>query len=347
MTVKWKLPNAGRAYAYVGQIGGFALSFWANIRDAYIPEIPQGVAGAEWREGYPGYKPIDPSDFDLVSAGFFPVALFIAIELLARVQWSNTKIHTAIRWGGVGSLLLVALVVSYSHLRTGFLLAGWGQEMATLAPLAIDGFMAVCTVVLLTTAHQAPKDLDQPIQENHHQDPSQPAQVMDHHPLAGLDRPVAHAAAIQAPAATDPEPIQLDRPAVDRDEAAAQEPIQAEADPSVRVVRDTSAKPDRSKPRATRKAASKAKPIQAGSDPANVARAIELIQGGMTERAAAAETGVSRGAIQREKRRRAETSADNQPSEPALTEEEVARLSEADLDEEFANLLKPKPNDET
>ena len=31
-----KLPSTGRLYAYAGAVGGFALSFWANVRAGVI-----------------------------------------------------------------------------------------------------------------------------------------------------------------------------------------------------------------------------------------------------------------------------------------------------------------------
>jgi hypothetical protein len=361
MTVKWTLPNAGRVYAYIGQIGGFALSFWANIRDAYIPEIPDGVAGADWREGYPGYKELDPTIFDLVTAGFFPVAVFVAIELLARVAWKDTWPHRILRWAGVGSLTAVALIVSYSHLRTGFLLAGWNPEMASLAPAAIDGFMVLCTVVLLMTGHPAVahEDLGQPAQVSHQLNPGHPAQVMAHTPVLGVAQPsaasvVGHPEPAPEPTAGHPEMGQVAHEET-AGQTVAHEVAQVSDESNVQVAQDEVAQvahePDepvaqkvaQPKPRATRKPAQRATSGRPTTDPAKVAQAVAAVRAGMAQRAAATKFGVSRATLQR---------AMDADKPVAQTEPDVDRAAEealqgVDLDAELAEILGHKNDDET
>lgn len=326
-----ELPSAGRLYGYVGAVGGFALSFWANVRDAYIPEIPKDVAGDLWRPGYPGYHDVKPNGFDLVLAGFFPVALFVALELLTRVEWRDSKQHKALKWLGVGGLTLVAGIISYSHLRTGFLLAGWNTGMASLAPLAVDGFMLLCTTVLLMTGH--PKVA--------HKDLGHRAQEMAHHLAQG----VAHTEVLTAVGHPGPgaEP-ELGHSALGQaahDETAGQgvahEVAQVSDKCNVEVARDDVAQVAQNRPRATRGLAQTSKVGQPKTDPEKVAQAVDAVRSGrLTQRAAATEFGISRTTLQR-----AMTE-----TELALTEEEVARLASGDIDAEFAEWAE-HPNDET
>lgn len=340
-----KLPSAGRLYAYVGAIGGFALSFWANVRDAYIPEIPKGVAGDLWRAGYPGYHNVDPNGFDLVLAGFFPIALFVALELLTRVDWKPTNAHKALKWLGVGGLTLVAGIISYSHLRTGFILAGWSTSMASLAPFAVDGFMLLCTTVLLMTGH--PTDLSTLAQEIHHQSPSTPAQEMAQDP-ARQGAQLAEQVTLSTPGQNATEI--LSTPASEQGahgETAAQRPSTPAEHPAqesmVDPARDMPEHPAPSRPRAPRKAAPKKAPsTPASSSPEQAARAAAAVLSGELSQVKAAEKfGVSRAAVQRAMRAKKQ-SAEQVPE----TELEGVDLS-ADLDAELAEILGRKNDDET
>lgn len=341
-----KKINAGQFYAYAGAIGGFALSFWANVRDAYIPEIPKGVAGDLWRAGYPGYHDVDPNHFDLVLAGFFPVALFVALELLTRVAWKPTNQHKALKWLGVGGLTLIAGIISYSHLRTGFLLAGWSNGMASLAPLAVDGFMLLCTTVLLMTGHAklAHTDLSTPAQVTHHSNPSTPAQVMVPNP-AQWGAQVAEQAALSTPGQAERAPLPSqhgEQPA--RYGTAGQSPstsaervseisnVEGAQDADVRRP-STPAQP---KPRAARKPAQKTRSGQVSSDPEQVARAAAAVSSGELSQSKAAEKfGVSRAAIQRWIKA---TETETEPTVQTPTAAELERM--------FAGSETEKPNED-
>jgi hypothetical protein len=353
-----KLPSAGRLYGYAGAIGGFALSFWANVRDAYIPEIPHGVAGDLWRTGYPGYHDVKPNSFDLVLAGFFPVALFVALELLTRVEWKDTGQHKILKWVGVGGLTLVAGIISYSHLRTGFLLAGWSNGMASLAPFAVDGFMLLCTTVLLMTGHKAPTILGPQTQVHHpmSQGPQVPVSVHQPSPQAFTAPPVNAAGpaaqpgvhpftapAVNAgPAESVNAPVNSEAPDSDTpvhdDVPAAQEPFTPPVNAS---QKSNKPKPVNASTASPKKAVNKPKPAAVNADREQQrARVHELRGHGVSFRDIAAELGVSVGFVNK---------LDKEPAnaEPKLDEAEVDRLSRSDLDEEFARMLGEKPDNET
>lgn len=88
-------------------------------------------------------------------AGFWPVALYIVIEVFARTGANHgTWWKRARRWG-LGLVAIVSAIVSYLHLR-GLMLSWEGDTFtASIGPLAIDGLMTVCTGALIATAPHA------------------------------------------------------------------------------------------------------------------------------------------------------------------------------------------------
>lgn len=130
--------NAGRGWAYAGALLGAGVSVAANVAHSYVPPADAG----------PGWSPHTGA---VVGAVFWPVALLVAIEVLARVPWPNAARWTVVRFGGLGPVALVAAVVSYRHLSG--LLSYYGEDgiTATVGPLAVDGLMVMATGALLAT----------------------------------------------------------------------------------------------------------------------------------------------------------------------------------------------------
>ncbi|MBL7259167.1 hypothetical protein [Paractinoplanes lichenicola] len=91
----------------------------------------------------------------MIGATFWPVALFVAIEILTRVAWPSGRGWQLLRFGGITPVALVAAVVSYRHLSG--LLAYYGEDPVTcvFGPLAVDGLMVISSAALLATADHA------------------------------------------------------------------------------------------------------------------------------------------------------------------------------------------------
>jgi len=139
-----KLPTAtsGRGWAYIGLILGGAVSVAANVAHSFIAptNAPTG-----WT----------PEPGAVVGAIVWPVILFIAVEILARVAWPTGIRWRIIRFGGMTPVALVAAIVSYRHLSG--LLHHYGEEsiVSILGPVAVDGLMVMATSALLATAARA------------------------------------------------------------------------------------------------------------------------------------------------------------------------------------------------
>ena len=131
-----RVKDSGDVLAYVGVAVGLSASVAANV-----------VHAAKKPEATP---------FALVLAAFWPLCLFLALEVLARKEWSGKWTVWAAR-AAVIVVAAVAAVVSYLHLH--HLLVEYNEDAASalIGPLAIDGLMAVCALALLNRAQDAPE----------------------------------------------------------------------------------------------------------------------------------------------------------------------------------------------
>ncbi|HET9516484.1 MAG TPA: DUF2637 domain-containing protein [Actinoplanes sp.] len=141
--------RSGRGWAYLGAILGGAVSIAANVAHSYVP--PAG-APSGW----------SPEGGAVVASVFWPVALFVAVEILARTPWPTGRPWQVLRFGGLLPVAAVAAFVSYKHLAG--LLTHYGEDplTATLGPLAVDGLMVMATGALLATGHRHATPATQP-----------------------------------------------------------------------------------------------------------------------------------------------------------------------------------------
>jgi hypothetical protein len=112
------------------------VSVAANVAHSYVPPS----------RALPGWT---PSPGAVLLAAFWPAAVFVAVEIMARASWADGRRWVLVRWGGLAPVALVAAVVSYRHLAG--LLGFYGEDPVTVAigPLAVDGLMIVSTGALL------------------------------------------------------------------------------------------------------------------------------------------------------------------------------------------------------
>jgi hypothetical protein len=137
------LSPAGRGWAYIGAVLGGVVSLAANVAHSYVP--PAG-APTTWT----------PEVGAVVSAMFWPVAVFVAVEILIRVSWPAGRRWLIARLLGVLPVALVAAVVSYRHLSG--LLTHYGEDTLTavIGPVAVDGLMVMATAALVATSRGTP-----------------------------------------------------------------------------------------------------------------------------------------------------------------------------------------------
>jgi hypothetical protein len=144
MTTAFRSAGAGRRWAYIGAALGGTVSIAANIAHSYVPPTDLAVGLAEqW----------SPNLGAVVGAVFWPVALFVATEILTRVAWPSGRRWQLVKWLGMLPVAFVAALVSYRHLSG--LLAFYGEEpiVCVLGPLAVDGLMVMATGAILATGH--------------------------------------------------------------------------------------------------------------------------------------------------------------------------------------------------
>ncbi|SCL14053.1 DUF2637 domain-containing protein [Micromonospora inyonensis] len=141
--------GAGRGWAYVGVVLGGVVSIAANVAHTYLPKPPPD-APAGWVPD-PSWS---PSPLAVALSVFWPVALFVAVEILTRIPWGDSVGSFIARVSGVLPVAVVAAVVSYRHLSG--LLAHFGEDPLTVAigPLAVDGLMVMASAALLVTGRR-------------------------------------------------------------------------------------------------------------------------------------------------------------------------------------------------
>ncbi len=198
--------GSGRCWAYIGAALGGCVSIAANIAHSYVP--PQGAT-----QGW------SPDGGAVIGAVFWPVALFVATEILTRVAWPSGRVWQLLRWAGIVPVAAVAALVSYRHLSG--LLAFYGEEpiVCVLGPLAIDGLMVMATGAILATGNHPPTAPSLPV----------PAPVtVPTLPAAPAPHPATPIPAVPAPQPM-PDPIVVPEP-------APATPIPTPADIAARVT---------------------------------------------------------------------------------------------------------------
>jgi hypothetical protein len=140
-----KPTSNGRAWAYGGTILGALVSIAANVAHSFVAPAD---ASATWR----------PPTGEILFAAFWPIALFVAIEMLARVAWREGWRFGLLRFGGLVPVAGTAAIVSYLHLAG--LLAHYGEPRVTvvIGPLAVDGLMVMSAAALMSTTPGARPD---------------------------------------------------------------------------------------------------------------------------------------------------------------------------------------------
>jgi hypothetical protein len=139
----------GRTWAYFGALLGGAVSIWANVEHSYVPPdaiVKAGAAAVEAWQPHPGA---------VILSAFWPVALFVVVEIFARVDWPDRHRWVALRFLGLLPVASVAAIVSYRHLSG---LLGWfGEDSVTqvIGPLAVDGLMVMASGALVAIGRRS------------------------------------------------------------------------------------------------------------------------------------------------------------------------------------------------
>jgi hypothetical protein len=162
--------SRGKAWAYAGSIIGGGLSIAANVAHSFVPPAD---APADW----------SPVVGSVVFSVFWPILLFVAVEILARVIWPAGLFWQILRFGGLLPVALISGIVSYRHLSS--LLAYYGEDalVATVGPLAIDGLMVMATAALLVIGNNTRPTTPAAVDTVPATEPAYPATPAPIHPV--------------------------------------------------------------------------------------------------------------------------------------------------------------------
>lgn len=124
---------SGRKWAYFGVILGFAASITANIASTVLKETEVSLL------------------LRVPFAIFWPLATYVAIEVLARTDWAGSLSHRLLRAVLAVPVGAVAAFVSYLHQHHLMQLAGEPGLAQGFGPLAVDCLLFACAAVLILT----------------------------------------------------------------------------------------------------------------------------------------------------------------------------------------------------
>jgi hypothetical protein len=129
------IGHVGRGWARTGVGAGAAVSIAANVLSTFIRPDDQPES---WT----------PHLGAVVGAVWWPVSLFLALEVLVSSRWGSSRWWLALRLCATAPVAAVAAFVSYQHLSR--LLDSWGEDSFTVGfgPVAVDGLMVVCSAAL-------------------------------------------------------------------------------------------------------------------------------------------------------------------------------------------------------
>lgn len=134
--------TGGRGWAYLGAVLGASISVCANVAEVCYVRTPT-----------PG---------SIIAAIFWPVSLFVAIEIFART-FTRRQWWTVIRWTGLLPVALIAGIVSYLHMHDLLRLYGEHPIVYVIGPLAVDGLMVIATGGLIATAPPGRLAIERPM----------------------------------------------------------------------------------------------------------------------------------------------------------------------------------------
>jgi len=172
-------PTRGLGWTWIGFLVGIIVSVSANVYHSYLIIRGQSVAL------------VGP----LALSAFWPVALVITVEIIARVHWPEGWIWWTVRYLGLSAVAVIAAVASYTHMSGLMLIYHEQVFIAYSGPVAIDGLMAVSSVALLAIGENTRK-----------RQAVEPAAVVPA-PEPFLPRPQALPAVV--PAELVPEPVEV------------------------------------------------------------------------------------------------------------------------------------------
>lgn len=130
---------SGRGYARLGFIVGISTSIAANIGHSVLSLV----------SGQPTWVKISA----VGSGAFWPLALLICLEIIARVSWPRGWQWMLTRHFGLLIVAIIAAVVSYRHMYGLLIVFGEDAFTATAGPIGIDGLMLISSVALLAIGY--------------------------------------------------------------------------------------------------------------------------------------------------------------------------------------------------
>lgn len=191
-------------------------------------EFSSGVLWARWGAGIAGLVSVlanvahtylapagtpdgwTPGAGAVIASIWWPVALFMTIEVLVRARWPHGWQWWVLRIVSTAPVAVVAGIISYLHLSA--LLVHYGEVwwVAHVAPFGIDGMLLACTGALLASRMSMLAERAEHVDE--HQDEHQDehaATVLSAVPDEPPAQPVEHEG---EPAAQRPERTAQERP---------------------------------------------------------------------------------------------------------------------------------------
>ncbi|HEU4754269.1 MAG TPA: hypothetical protein VFU47_14260 [Armatimonadota bacterium] len=217
-----------RFFAWGGLVIGGGLSITANLTSVVLPVMPGKWYRAADLQAWRALPVQEGRTSAYVWAVAFPVLALLGVELVAH----SRQLPGWLRFGALGAAAAVAAASSYAHIVLVLL---WNRQhpiIAAFGPLAIDGVMILCSVILIGGV-AAPRDKSE----------QDKAPVLSPAPVPS-PAPVLSSFPVPAPVPApvlSPAPVQQDKPERDKVSVPAPRTARTKLDTAeaVRLIQST------------------------------------------------------------------------------------------------------------
>jgi hypothetical protein len=134
--------ESGRGFAIIGFLLGITSSIASNVFHSYLASDGKTMLTLVG---------------SLILSAFWPLSLYLCLEIMVRVAWPRGIWFWLARYTGLGTVAAIAAYVSFRHMHGLLVMFGEESAITYVAPIGIDSLMVLCSAALLAIADNIKK----------------------------------------------------------------------------------------------------------------------------------------------------------------------------------------------